>query len=467
MRLFLAAMFAVAGAAKLADLRGSREAVVGFGIPRRFSRIAGTALPVAELAVAAALLPAKSSLWALAGAASLLIAFTAAIGLSMARGRAPDCHCFGQLHSEPAGPRTLVRSAALLTLALAAFGAGFRDAGPSAVAWVGDLSTGQTLLVAVGALAVGVVVGIVIARAQRKAREQREALELELGADAGEMGLPEGWDAPGFALANLDGSIVTLSELLLRGSPMLLVFTDGECSVCKDLVPKLTEWQQEHEGALTIAVVHGGASESIRELALEHGLQDVLFDSARELQKAYEVSKTPVAVRVDPAGLISSPFTSGQHGAGWLVEATVTGREPLVGDPPGTPLPEGLVLEGADGQPVRLADFAGAETLFMFWSPHCGSCREIREGLLGWERNPQPGTPRLVLITGVSRREIRAEGFKSPILFDPDRATMKALSVPGTPAGVLAGVDGRTAWPLAIGKRHLLRLIRSRATVSV
>jgi peroxiredoxin len=460
-RLFLAAVLAVAGAAKLADLRGSREAVIGFGIPRRFSRIAGTALPVAELAVAAALLPAKSSLWALAGAAGLLIAFTGAIGLSMARGRAPDCHCFGQLHSEPAGPRTLIRNTVLLTLALAAFGASIGDTGPSAVAWVGDLAAVQILLVAAGTLALGTAAGIVIARAQAKARELKPGL-----ADADEMGLPEGWEAPEFALPDLDGSIVTLSELLLRGSPVLLVFTDAECAACQALLTKTGEWQQEHEDALTIAVVNGGAPDGTRELALEHGVQDVLFDSAREMQKAYEVAKTPVAVRIDPPGVISSPFTSGQHGAGWLIEATVTGREPLVGDPPGTALPHDVVLEGADGQPVRLTDFVGEETLFMFWSPDCGSCREIREELLVRERNPQPGTPRLVLITWASRREIRAEGFKSPILFDRDRVSMEALSVRGTPAGVLADAEGRTAWPLALGKRHLLRLIRSRATVS-
>ena len=461
-RIFLAAVFAVAGAAKLADRKGSREAVVGFGVPRSFAGIAAVALPVAELAVAAALLPAESAIWALAAAAALLIAFTAAIGLSMSRGRAPDCHCFGQLHSEPAGPRTLVRNAALLTLALAAFSAGLRDAGPSAVAWLGSLAAGQTLLVAAGALAVGVVAGTLIARAQRKQAELRPGL-----SDADDLGLPEGWDAPDFALPNLDGSIVTLSELLLRGSPVVLVFTDAECAHCRTLVPTMAEWQREHESAVTIAVVNGGAPDGTRELALEHGLQDLLFDPGREVHKAYDVSKTPVAVRIDPPAVISTPSFGTESGVRWLVQAAVTGRDPLLGPPPGTALPEDLVLEGADERPVRLTDFVGEETLFMFWSPDCGSCREIREELLGWEQNPQPGTPRLVLVTWASRREIRAEGFQSPILFDRNRASVEALSVPGTPAALLVDAEGRTAWPIAIGKRHLLRLLRSRPAVSV
>ena len=35
--------------------------------------------------------------------AALLLAFVGGIAFNMARGNAPDCHCFGQLHSEPAG----------------------------------------------------------------------------------------------------------------------------------------------------------------------------------------------------------------------------------------------------------------------------------------------------------------------------------------------------------------------------
>jgi hypothetical protein len=35
----------------------------------------------------------------------------------MARGEAPDCHCFGQLHSESAGWRTLARNGLLAAIA--------------------------------------------------------------------------------------------------------------------------------------------------------------------------------------------------------------------------------------------------------------------------------------------------------------------------------------------------------------
>src|SRR5690242_12665316 len=101
-RVVLALIFVVAGLAKLADLAGSQQALRDFGVPAKLSRPLGVLLPLAELVVAVALLPAVSAWWAALGALALLLLFVAGIGYNLARGRAPDCHCFGQLHSAPA-----------------------------------------------------------------------------------------------------------------------------------------------------------------------------------------------------------------------------------------------------------------------------------------------------------------------------------------------------------------------------
>ena len=71
-RLVLAAVFAVAGVAKLLDAAGSRGALEGFGVPRGAARLAGTVLPVAELAIAAGLLVPASAWWSALAAAGLL-----------------------------------------------------------------------------------------------------------------------------------------------------------------------------------------------------------------------------------------------------------------------------------------------------------------------------------------------------------------------------------------------------------
>jgi uncharacterized membrane protein YphA (DoxX/SURF4 family) len=111
-RLILAATFAIAGLVKLADLEGSRRAVEEFGVPRRLASTVGTLLPVAEIAVAAALVPEATA--RAGGIAALALLLTLSVGI--ARSETPDCHCFGQLHSAPAGPRALARNFALAAL---------------------------------------------------------------------------------------------------------------------------------------------------------------------------------------------------------------------------------------------------------------------------------------------------------------------------------------------------------------
>src|ERR1700743_73717 len=139
-RLVLASWLMVAGWARLADLAGSRQAVVDFGIPERFAGVVGVVLPVAEIAVAVALVPVASARFAAWGAAFLLVGFSVGIANALAHGRSPDCHCFGQVHSAPASWRTLARN--LLLLGMAGFVAigGWDNAGVSATHWVTQVS---------------------------------------------------------------------------------------------------------------------------------------------------------------------------------------------------------------------------------------------------------------------------------------------------------------------------------------
>src|SRR5947209_3147178 len=138
-RLVLAAALAVAGAAKLVDPERS-ESLVRFGLPRRLALPVGTLLPVVELAIAGALLPRTSAWWGAWAAFALLVAFSVGISLNLARGRAPDCHCFGQLRVAPIGKATLLRNLALVAIAVLLVARGETGVGPSATAWVSGLS---------------------------------------------------------------------------------------------------------------------------------------------------------------------------------------------------------------------------------------------------------------------------------------------------------------------------------------
>src|SRR5215211_273305 len=116
-RLLLALVFLVAGVAKLADRTGSRQGLIDFGVPARLASPLGILLPLAELAVAAALIPTSTAWWGAIGALALLLLFVAGISINLARGRKPECRCFGQLHSAPAGWKTLSRNGALAAVA--------------------------------------------------------------------------------------------------------------------------------------------------------------------------------------------------------------------------------------------------------------------------------------------------------------------------------------------------------------
>src|SRR5918998_3948334 len=186
-RLLLAAVFVVAGVANLADRRGSRQAIIDFGVPAGLASPLGILLPLAELVCAVALIPSATAWWGAVGTLTLVLLFVAGIGINLARGRKPACHCFGQLHSAPAGWSTLARNAVLAAPAAFIVWQGREgNIEPSAVGLAGALSAVQEL----GFFAAGLVVGLLAARSWNEARQR--------------AGLPVGTPAPTFNLPDLE-----------------------------------------------------------------------------------------------------------------------------------------------------------------------------------------------------------------------------------------------------------------------
>ena len=109
-RIFLAAIFAVAGVGKLLDLEGSEKAVKAFGTPDEFAKFFAIALPFAEIVFAVCLLFTSTSWLGAIGATILLLSFIGGMIWQIAQGKAPDCHCFGAIHSEPVSKKSLIRN---------------------------------------------------------------------------------------------------------------------------------------------------------------------------------------------------------------------------------------------------------------------------------------------------------------------------------------------------------------------
>src|SRR5260221_10680956 len=106
-RVLLAVVFAVAGLAKLADVPGSRKALGDFGAPAPLAAPLGLALPLAELAVALALLPAASAWRGALGALGLLGLFCGGVGWDLAPGRPPPPPSLRQRDAPPLRRRPL------------------------------------------------------------------------------------------------------------------------------------------------------------------------------------------------------------------------------------------------------------------------------------------------------------------------------------------------------------------------
>jgi hypothetical protein len=159
-RLLLALVFLSAGVAKLADREGARRAIVEFGVPSALATPLGLLPPSGELVVATSLLPASTAWWGALGALALLSLFVVGISINLARGRKPDCHCFGQLHSAPAGWKTLARNGVLAGVAGFVLWQGYEGgAGPSVVAWLGVFSTARVLGLLGGMVALALLAG--------------------------------------------------------------------------------------------------------------------------------------------------------------------------------------------------------------------------------------------------------------------------------------------------------------------
>ena len=138
-RLFLAAIFATSGLAKVVDYSGTLDSVRAFGVPTRATKVVAWGLPYVEIALAICLVGGAAFVGGL-GAMALLTMFCALIAYQLRKGSAPACHCFGQLHSEPVSRGLLARNIAFMAPALAILAKGPAARYGNSVNWLHQLS---------------------------------------------------------------------------------------------------------------------------------------------------------------------------------------------------------------------------------------------------------------------------------------------------------------------------------------
>lgn len=461
-RLLLSATFALAGVTKMTDRPGTRQSVLDFGAPAYLARPVALLLPLAELACAIALLFAGSAVWAAAGTLALLLLFIAAIGVSLARGRRPACHCFGQLHSAPVGWTTLVRNAVLSVMAGLVILQGRKTPSPSFTAWLSGLSRFEAamlaLWLALAALAALWLWSLLhLLRQNGRLLLRLEAVEGELGLRPAppEPGLPVGAPAPPFRVAALDGSIVTLDSLRLAGDTLLLIFIEPGCGGCEALMPDVARWQQEYADRLSIVLISRGALETNRAKAAEHRLRNFLLQLDEQTSRAYQTEGTPTAVLIKN-GHIASPVAGGLEPIHSLVAKAVLPPPLAKGE-----LAPDLALPDLNGGAVELRGLRGRRHLLLFWNPDCGFCQQMLEDIKVWERDPPKDAPRLLVVSTGAPEANRAQGFRAPMVLDQNFHAGQLFGARGTPAAVLLDEECRVASNVGVGAEEVLALARA------
>lgn len=319
-----------AGVGKLADLSGSRTALVGFGVPERAAPSLGLLLPLAELATAVAVLLGPSARWGAVAALILLLAFIAGIERALRRGEAPDCHCFGAIHSAPANRGQIARNGVLAAVTVFVIGWG---PGPALDTWISARSAAELVAVSTGIAAL-LLLAVAVQQWFEIKRLRLEVLEAQAtGAPAD--GLALGAVAPSFELTNVGAETVSLASLRARGRPVMLVFTSAGCGPCEAMLPELARLRTTLADRLTIGLVGGwtidryGTARAARgELSLvdARAEDEVLDEALNELVNlftAYRLKATPSAVVVTPEGTIGSATVNGHLAIEALIRLTL------------------------------------------------------------------------------------------------------------------------------------------------
>lgn len=314
-RLVLAAVFLVAGVAKLADRQGTRQALADFDVPSRLAGPLVLLLPAAELATATALLFPTSARWGATGSLALLAVFVVGLTRVLRRGRTPDCHCFGQLHSQPASWMTVVRN---LALAAPAAYIALEGPGPSLTSWVANTNATDLTLIATSSLAaLTTTTSVLLWRKNRRLRSTKG----RMATSPQEIGTL----APLFTLPSTTGHAVSLHDLLADNRACLLTFVHPGCGGCATLLPELARWHDTITERLAITFLTPAEAMEAEKLVREYALTDVLIDEQSTVFDAYGATAVPSAVLVASDGTVASTPAAGRVAIESLIRLALQG----------------------------------------------------------------------------------------------------------------------------------------------
>lgn len=476
-RIFLFGVFALAGIGKLMDPAGSRKAVTEFGVPSSFVPFAALALPIVELLIAALFLFNATSWFAAIVGLLLLLIFIGGMIHMLARGKAPDCHCFGQIHSEPVGRSSIIRSVgfAALALVLAIQGSG----GQGLALAESPAESIQTLLI-ITCLLLSVTLLFFVKKLSDQFAQFSGRLEsigsFEGGSpavreNAGDPadGLPIGAPFPDFELPSASGKAVRFEHLLSRVRPLMLIFVSPECGPCRALFPEIQEWCSEFAEKMDIFLISSGEpDENLSKFAGFEG-DRLLLQQKRELAELVHARWTPTAIVVGTDGSIASHPAAGDRAIRELAErikaSDLSRPFTFFANPAirraikiGSRIPK-FELTDINGRQWTENDLIGEPALVIAWSLACPHCVEMADEIKKWESERLDGGRRIFILADGDADEFRSYGFQSPVIIDVRHIKAINFGLFGTPSAVLVNAEGVVTTEAGIGSPNIRALL--------
>jgi peroxiredoxin/uncharacterized membrane protein YphA (DoxX/SURF4 family) len=480
-RLALFAILALAGIGKLLDRDGSEKAVKAFGTPEPLVKAVALLLPIAELIFAYCLLFVSFAWLGAAGALLLLVTFIGGMLVQMIKGEAPDCHCFGQIHSEPVGPKSLIRNVVIAVLPIALLISGRSNQGYALGSTDAAIAANVVLASVVVALAIGAAYLRRSLAENVALKRQLDLIEmLETGGtlierdEAGDPtdSLPIGAPFPDFKLPDTSGRFVTFDHLIGEPIPKLFLFVGPDCRPCKAMLAEFSEWKREFEGRVRVVFVSKGtAAENIERFG-DDLAAGMLLQKKMEFASVLHVKWTPSAILVRADGTIASHPAVGDIAIrdlvaklrtediskpGYLIQNSQKRGRVKIGEP----VPEFSVTD-LSGNTITRESLIGNVTLAFFLSTTCGYCGEVVDQIRKWESSADRNGTKAIMFSEGDVDTHKNYGLSTPIVIDEGYKLSNNLGMFGVPSAVLIDEEGAIASETAVGGPMIWSLIGRR-----
>ncbi len=294
--MILGIVFVAAGVLKLGRPDAVITALDAFGLPG-FLRtpLIARSLPVAEIALGAALLVTRGSLFVVAAliATVVMAGFVAVTARAFHRGERFDCGCFGAMRSPISGPLVL-RNVVLLGIAISAVllgRSGFGGAIPTITA-----ATPNDAAWLVVAVLMSLLCALFVWGAHARGEDDGSGVALA------------GTSLPDLYLMTAREEPVRLRDTL-AGRPHLIVAVRPGCHGCETLLAASDLLAAHLDGRAGLLLVVAGDPE---EFAEEHPeLVDAALFGAWSLTSHLRMSVYPAAALIDAAGTVRAEPVAG------------------------------------------------------------------------------------------------------------------------------------------------------------